>query len=88
MLGDAHDLAEIVCWVKKRFWDDNKDEQGELLEWPYPQAVRIEVADSLVDLCRAFDNTETAHRKAYNMTGNKGAIKVSSLAQPSGVGVV
>lgn len=77
MLGDAHDLAAVISWAEERFWAGNTDEDGELLEWPYPQSVRLEVAECLVDLCRAFDSAETAHRKEYSLTGNKNEVKVS-----------
>jgi hypothetical protein len=83
MLGDAHDLAEVLAWAKKRFWTEMKDTDGDdsLLEWPFPQAVRLEVAESLVVLCRCFDRAELSHRKENNLTGNKGEVKVRSLCE-------
>lgn len=77
MLGDAHDLAAILRWAKSRFWDEQVDpDDGGLLEWPFPQAVRLEVAEALVDLCTCFDGAELAHRKENILTGNKGEVKV------------
>lgn len=75
MLGDAHDLSAILDWAEETFWE--VDEEGFLLEWPFPEEVRLEVAVLLVDLCRAFDNAEMAHRKENSLTGNKGDVKVS-----------
>jgi hypothetical protein len=80
MMGDAHDLSLVLQWAQKRFWEDmeDPDNDGNLLEWPFPQEVRLEVAESLVDLCRCFDNAEQAHRKEFQLTGNKADTKVSS----------
>lgn len=32
------------------------DVDGELNDWPYPEKVRLDVAEYLVDLCRALVN--------------------------------
>lgn len=82
MLGDAHDLAAILRWAKDRFWEEMADpeEEDNLLEWPFPQAVRLEVAEALVDLCNCFDGAELAHRKENNLTGNKGEVKVRPVS--------
>jgi hypothetical protein len=78
MLGDAHDLAAIIAWVEQVFWLDQEDpvQVGVLREWPYPQTVRQEIAEALIDLCRCFDNAEQALRREYSQTGNKGTNKV------------
>lgn len=78
MLGDAFDLSEILRWAKIRFWDDmlNPDGSGAFLLWPFPQAVRLEVAEALVDLAKCFDGAEQAHRKENLLTGSKGEVKV------------
>jgi hypothetical protein len=88
MLGDAHDLAAIIAWVEKGFWEDMEDPNqfGVLREWPFPQAVRQEVAEALVDLCRCFDNAEQASRKEYSQTGNKGTNKVCLVIAGFGIG--
>jgi hypothetical protein len=38
MLGDAHDLAVIIAWVEKVFWEDIEDPNqfSVLREWPFP----------------------------------------------------
>lgn len=80
MMGDAYDLSAVLLWAKKRIWDEMKDphDENNRLEWPFPEEVRLEVAESLVDLCRCFDNAEQAHRREYIVSGTKGEIKVSS----------
>jgi hypothetical protein len=35
-------------------------------DWPFPKEVRLKVAESMVDLCRCFDDAEQAHRKEFN----------------------
>jgi hypothetical protein len=78
MLGDAHDLAQVLAWAKMRFWTgmEDPDEDDNMLEWPFPQGVRLEVVESLVDLCRCFDGAEMSHRRESKLTGNKGEVKV------------
>ena len=77
MLGDAHDLASVIQWARKHFWVENLDpEDGLQHEWPYPEEVRLDVNESLVDLCRSFDNSEQAHRKQFHLTGAKKEIQV------------
>lgn len=82
MFGDAHDLAAILRWVKDRFWDDKADpeEEDSPLQWPFPQVVRLEVAEALVDLCNCFNGVELAHRKENALPGSKGVVKVRPLS--------
>jgi hypothetical protein len=54
----------------------NPDGGGGLMAWPFPQAVRLEVAEASVDLCKCFDGAEQAHRKENLLTGSKGEVKV------------
>lgn len=88
MLGDAHDLSLIIGWVEKVFWEDQLEpEKTDVLrEWPFPQAVRQEIAEALVDLCRCFDNAEQASRKEFSQTGNKTTNRVCLLIALFGMG--
>jgi hypothetical protein len=79
MLGDARDLSDVLAWAKEVFWDTMTLPDGTMGIWPYPLDVRLEVAEALVDLCRAFDGAEQAHRRENMLTGAKGVVKVSLL---------
>lgn len=80
MLGDAHDLSAAIAWAEEVFWLDSIDEEaGELAEWPYSQATRINIAELVQDLGEAFKASELAHRRAFSLTGNKTETKASPL---------
>lgn len=69
----------MLKWAK-RFWDDNLDEDWADQYEDWPASVRLEVAAASVDLVKAFDGMDQAHRKFFEQTGNKGDKKVGGLS--------
>lgn len=79
VLGDAVDLGTLLKWAK-RFWDDNLDPDWADQFEDWPASVRLEVAEASMDLVKAFDGMDQAHRKYFEQTGNKGQKRVGRLS--------
>lgn len=74
VLGDSKDLGTLLDWAQK-FWRDNEVSDGgnQDPEYPWAQEIRLVVAESMSNLCRAFDSLEQAHRKAHDRAKDKKA---------------
>lgn len=79
ILGDAVDLGTLLKWAK-RFWEDNLDDDWSDQFEDWPASVRLEVSAASVDLVKAFNGMDQAHRKFFKQTGNKGDKKVRGLS--------
>ncbi|KAL3488311.1 hypothetical protein BJX62DRAFT_240125 [Aspergillus germanicus] len=65
MLGNAANLSAILEWYTS-FWDQGDD--GVDL---WADEIILGINNAMKTLCEAFDNVETAHHKAFGLTGNK-----------------
>jgi hypothetical protein len=61
-LGDCYDLASILEWCTE-FWEGAR----------WDTAVADDVAVAQLSLCRAFESTETAHRREHGLAAAKKA---------------